>query len=176
LSVSISLFDESAMSATFSIPISLVSLAPGLDGALCCLVAGVDEVESASGLVVGHRAFWFTGAQCLPGASLGGVGGAVDGLQLHGRRVLGEPVEHASGSDRGELLAVADDDRLRACALDKLGEDVEALVVDHPCLIKDDRRVGTDANGPSVGARDERVERQRVSLERWTVDTQPLGG
>jgi hypothetical protein len=46
-----------------------------------------------------------------------GVFGAVDGFQLDDGRMLGEPVEHASGSDRGELLAVANGNQL--CAIDR---------------------------------------------------------
>ena len=91
-------------------------------------------------------------------------------------RVLGEPVEHASGSDRGKLLAVADRDQLRACALHQLRERVEAFVVGHACLVEDHGRVGTDVDAARVRSRDERVEREGLSLERRTVGAQSLGG
>jgi hypothetical protein len=100
----------------------------------------------------------------------------VDGLQLDHGRVLGEPVEHASGSDRGELLAIADGDQLRACALHQLRERVEAFVVGHARLVEDHGRVGTDVDAARVRSRDERVEREGLPLEHRAVGAQSLGG
>ena len=99
----------------------------------------------------------------------------MDRLQFHGRRTAGEPVEHASGTYRGELLTVANRDQLRTCALDQLGEGIEALVVDHPSLVEDDRRVRTNMDGPGVCSGGKRVERERAPLERRTVGSEPLG-
>jgi hypothetical protein len=41
--------------------------------------------------------------------------------------MVGKPVEHAAGPDRGELLAVADSDQLRSRALHEPGQSIEAL-------------------------------------------------
>jgi hypothetical protein len=95
--------------------------------------------------------------------------------QFHGRRTASDPVEHASRTDRGELLTVANRDQLRTCALDQLGEGIETLVVDHPSLIENDRRIGTNMDGPRVRSGRERVERERAPVERRTVGSEPLG-
>jgi len=85
---------------------------PRLDGVLGRLVASVGEVKRPARGVVRQRAVRFPGAEGVPGLLLGGVLGAVDGLQLSGWGVACEPVEHPAGADRGELLAVADRDQL----------------------------------------------------------------
>ncbi len=103
-----------------------------------------------------------------------GVAGAVDVREFGDRCVAGEPVEHASGADRGELLAVTDRDQLRAGALDKIGQGIEASVIDHPGLVQDDRRVPADLDYPRVCAGDERVEGDCLSGERWAVSSQAL--
>jgi hypothetical protein len=77
--------------------------------------------------------------------------------------VLGDAVEHAAGTDRWELVAVADCDQLRAGPLDQPGQGVQALVVDHPCLVQEDRRLRPDMEAALVGAVDESVERERAS-------------
>ena len=64
--------------------------------------------------------------------------------ELRCGRDAGEPVEHAAGADRGELLAVADRDQLRSGALHQLGERVEAVGVGHARLVEEDRRVPAD--------------------------------
>ena len=54
--------------------------------------------------VVRDRALGFAVAEGLPGSLLGGVLGAVDGLQFGRGRVVGEPVEHAAGPIEGSCL------------------------------------------------------------------------
>ena len=89
---------------------------------------------------------------------------------------LGEPVEHAAGADRGELLAVTDSDQLRPGALHQLGQRVEALVVDHPRLVQDYCRVPADVDGPRVRAGDQRVEGECLPGQRGAVGAEPLCG
>ena len=89
--------------------------------------------------------------------------------------VVGEPVEHAAGADRGELLAVTDRDQLRPGALHQLGQGVEALVVDHPGLVQDHRRVPADVDGARVCAGDQRVQGERLPGERGAVGAEALG-
>lgn len=48
-------------------------------------------------------------------------------------------------------------------------------MVGHACLVEDDGRVGTDVDAARVRSREECVEREGLSLERWTVGTQSLG-
>ena len=105
-----------------------------------------------------------------------GVVGAVDVGELGDGCVLGDAVEHAAGADRGELLAVADGDQLRSRALHELGEGVEALVVDHPGLVEEHRRVPADAHGARVRAGDQRVQGERASGKRGAVGAESLGG
>ena len=100
----------------------------------------------------------------------------MDVCELGGGCVAGEPVEHAAGADRGELLAVADSDQLRPGALHQLGQRVEALVVDHPGLVQDDRRVPADVDGARVRAGDQRVQSECLSGERGAVRAEPLCG
>ncbi|HTA96718.1 MAG TPA: hypothetical protein VK730_03645 [Solirubrobacteraceae bacterium] len=111
----------------------------------------------------------------LPRLLLVPVGCAVDRVQLHGRCMAGEPVEHPSRTDGGELLAVAHSDELCSRALDQIGERVEAFVVNHSRLIEDDRCVGPNIDTPGVCSGGERVERHRVPVECRTVGTEPLG-
>ena len=127
-------------------------------------------------VVVRHRAFGFSGAECSPCSLLGGIGGAVDRLKFDGGGVSGEPVEHASWSDGGELLAVTDGDQLRARAFDEVGEGVEAFVVDHPGLVEEHGRRGTNMHRPGLCAGDERVECERGSFKGGTVGAESLGG
>jgi hypothetical protein len=47
-------------------------------------------------------------------------------------------------------------------------------MIDHACLVEDDRRLRTDVDAPSVRAGGESVERQRIPLERRTVSAKPL--
>ena len=89
---------------------------------------------------------------------------------------LGEPVEHAAGADRRELLAVADRDQLRPGALHQLGQGVQALVVDHPRLVQDDRRVPAHVDGPRVRAGDQRVQGECLPGQRGAVRAEALGG
>ena len=98
----------------------------------------------------------------------------MDVRELGGGRVAGEPVEHAAGPDRGELLAVTDSDQLRPGALHELGQGIEALVVDHPSLVQDDRRVPAHVDGPRVCAGDQRVQGECLSGERGAVRAEPL--
>ena len=91
------------------------------------------------------------------------VAGAVDVGELGDRRVVRDAVEHAAGADRRELLAIADGDQLRSRALHKLGEGVEALVVDHPGLVEEHRRVPADMHCACVRAGDQCVEGERAS-------------
>ena len=100
----------------------------------------------------------------------------MDVCELGGGGVAGEPVEHAAGADRGELLAVADSDQLRPGALHQLGQRVEALVVDHPRLVQDDCRVPAHVDGPRVCAGDQRVQGERLPGERGAVRAEPLCG
>src|SRR5437016_5789577 len=81
----------------------------GLPGLLACVL----EVELPVGAVVRDRALRFAGSEGCPAFALLGVAGAVDVSKLRGRRVRGEPVEHRSWTDGGQLLAVADRDQLR---------------------------------------------------------------
>jgi hypothetical protein len=57
-----------------------------------------------------------------------------------------------------------------------LGELVEAVVVCHPGLVKEDRRGRVDVQASLVRASDDRVQGQCVSGECWTVVAEPLGG
>lgn len=100
----------------------------------------------------------------------------MDVLKFDGRRVLGESVEHAAGTDRGELLSVANPDQFRARALYEVCEIVEALVVGHPGLIEKDGRVGANVDCAGLGSCDERVEGECVSRECGAVGAQSLGG
>jgi len=95
--------------------------------------------------------------------------------QLRGRGVGGEPVEHAAGSDRGELLAVAPSDQLCPGALHEPGQGIKALVVDHPSLIQDHRRVTAHVDSPRVRAGDQRVEGECLPGEGGAVGAEPLG-
>ena len=99
----------------------------------------------------------------------------MDIREFGGRRVAGEPVEHTSGADRGELLAVTDRDQLRAGALNKIGQRIEPRVIDHPRLVQDDRRVPVDLDYSRVCAGDQSVERERVSSEGRAVRSKALG-
>ena len=89
---------------------------------------------------------------------------------------MSDAVEHAARADRRQLLAVTDGDELRTRALDQLGEGVHALVVDHPGLIEDHRRLGPDLEAAAVRSHDQRVHRQRVPLQCGAGDPEPLGG
>ncbi len=138
------MLEASAISATWRGSRVSVSSRPALDCGLACLLAGVLEVQLAAGTVVRHRPFGFAGSQRGPRLALAGVARAVDVLELGGRGAVCEPVEHAAGPDRGELPAVTDRDELRARALDQVDDGVQALVVDHPGLVKEHGRVGAD--------------------------------
>jgi hypothetical protein len=129
-----------------------------LDRGLAGVVACVGEVELSAIEVVGHRALRFAVAKRGPCFSLSRVTGAVDAGELCRVGVGGEPVEHAARADRRQLLAVAHGDQLRSRALDKLGDRVKALVVGHPRLVQEDRRVGAETHGVRVCSCDERVE------------------
>jgi hypothetical protein len=89
--------------------------------------------------------------------------------------VEGEPVEHAAGADRGELLAVAHCDQLRSGALHEPSQGVEAFVVDHPSLVEEHRRVLADAYGACVCPSDQCVQGERASGKRRAVGAEPLG-
>ena len=149
---------------------------PALHRSLAGLVAGVLEVQLVTKDVVRHRPLGFAGAQRLPGALLRWVPSPVDVLQLSGGGVSAEPVEHATGTDRGELLAVADSDELRPGVLHQPGEGVEAVVVGHSRLVEEDRRGAVDLDAPGARARHERVEGECSPGERWAVGTETLRG
>jgi len=100
----------------------------------------------------------------------------VDVCEFGGGCVLGEPVEHAAGADRGELLAVADRDQLRFGALHQLGQGVQALVVDHPRLVQDYCRVPADVDAPRVCAGYQRVQSECLSSQCGAVGAEPLCG
>ena len=116
---SISTFEASAIRATSRISWCLGQLGPALDGGLAGLLARVGEEQLAAGLVVRHRPLGLPGAQRGPRLALVGVAGATDFSELRRGSVEREAVEHAAGSDRGELLAVTDRDQLRPRALDQ---------------------------------------------------------
>ncbi len=112
----------------------------------------------------------------MPRALVGWVLGAVDIRKFGGGRVIGEPVEHAAGADRGELLAVADGDQLRPRVLNKRGQGVEALMIHHSRLVKDDRGVAAYVDGSRVRAGDQRVEGECLPGECGAIGAEALGG
>lgn len=79
-------------------------------------VARVSQVDGAAFVVEGQRSAGTAVAQRVSGGLIGGVVGAVDGVQLGGRQLGGEAVEHAARADRGELPADSDRHQ-RAAAL-----------------------------------------------------------
>ena len=153
----------------------LGQLGPSLHGGLSRLIAGVGEEQLSAGLVVRHRALGLPRSQRRPCFALLGVAGAADVYELRGGRSAGDAVEHAAGSDRGELLPVADRDELCPGALDQVGEGVHAFVVNHPGLIEDHRRAGSDLDPARVRPRYQGVEGQRAPRESGAVGAEALG-
>ena len=100
--------------------------------------------------------------------------GAADVRKLSSGDVAGEPVEHAAWADRRELLAVAYGDQLCPGALYKLGQLVEALVVDYSSLVENDGGVAAHADRASVCTSDQRVQGECLPGGRWTVGAHPL--
>ena len=90
--------------------------------------------------------------------------------------MAGEPVEHAAGADRGELLAVADGDQLRPGALDELGEASRRLWSTIPASSRMTVVSLAHVEVPVLGARDQRVQGERVPGEGGAVGAEALGG